>query len=72
MRASVQDDGYKKIKGQYMNRSTFQTIRYMNGSVVFKGQVYEWGRFRNTGSHIRTTITPSYLRVVESEVHVIS
>ena len=26
----------------------------MNGSVFFKGQVYEWGRFWNTGSHTRT------------------
>ena len=35
----------QKIKGQYMNRSTFWMIKYMNGSVFFKGQVYEWGRF---------------------------
>ena len=36
-----------KIKGQYMNKSTFRTIVY---ELVhfFKGQVYEWGRFRNT------------------------
>ena len=27
----------------------------------FKGQVYEWGRFRNTGSHTRTKITPKFL-----------
>ena len=40
-----------------MNRSTFLTIKYMNGSFFFKGQVYEWGRFRNAGSHTRTTIT---------------
>ena len=24
----------------------------------FKCQVYEWGRFQNTGLHIRTKITP--------------
>ena len=24
----------------------------------FKGQVYEWGRFRNTGSHTCTKIIP--------------
>ena len=24
----------------------------------FKGQVYEWGKFRNAGSHTRTTFTP--------------
>ena len=29
----------------------------MNGSVFFKGQVYEWDRVRNTGSHTRTKIT---------------
>ena len=61
------------IKGQYMNRSTFQTIKYKNGSVLFffncfclfflfvcffKGQVYEWGRFRDTGSHTRTKWPP--------------
>ena len=50
--------GTKTTKGQYMNRSTFQTIKYMNGSVFFKGRVYEWGRFRNTGSYTRATITP--------------
>ena len=27
--------GINKIKGQDMNRSTFQTIKYMNGSVFF-------------------------------------
>ena len=41
-----------------MNRSTFRTIKYMNGSVLFKGQVYEWVRFRNTGSHTRTHSYP--------------
>ena len=30
----------------------------MNGSVFSKGQAYEWGRFRNTGSHVRTKIIP--------------
>ena len=24
----------------------------------FEGQVYEWGKFWNTGSHTRTKITP--------------
>ena len=46
-----------KIKGQYMNMSTFLTIKYMKGSIFFKGQVYEWDRFRNSGSHTCTTIT---------------
>ena len=35
----------QKIKGQYMNRSTFWMIKYMNRSIFFEGQVYEWGRF---------------------------
>ena len=48
--------GYIKNR-QYMKRSTFQTIWFMNGFFMSKGQVYEWGRFRNTGSHARTTIT---------------
>ena len=38
-----------------MNRSTFWTIKYINGSFF---QVYEWSRFRNTGSHTRITIIP--------------
>ena len=32
-------NGYKKIKGPYMNRSTFETFKYINGSVFFKGKV---------------------------------
>ena len=48
-----------KIKGQFMNRSAYRTIKYINRSIFFKGQVYEWDRFRNTGSHIRTT---SYIK----------
>ena len=47
----------QKLKGQYMNRSTFWMIKYMNGR-FFEGQVYEWGRFWNTGSYTRTKITP--------------
>ena len=47
-----------KVKGQNMNGSTFRMIKYMNGSVLFKGQVYEWGRFGNTGSHTRTIFSP--------------
>ena len=30
----------KKIKGQYMNRSTFQLIKYMNGSFSFSKARY--------------------------------
>ena len=43
----------QKAKGRYMNWSTFRMFKY-----IFKGQVYEWGRFWNTGSHTYTTITP--------------
>ena len=31
-------NGYKKIKGQFMNRSTFWMIKYMNGSVFSKAR----------------------------------
>ena len=42
-----------------MNMSTFCEIKYMNGLIFFfKGQVYDWGCFQNTGSHTRTKITP--------------
>ena len=42
-----------------MNGSTFQMISYMNGSgFFFKDRVYDWGRFRNTGSHTCTKIAP--------------
>ena len=53
-----------KIKGQYMNRSTFWMIKYMNGSVTnfSEGQVYKWGRFWNTDSHTRTKIIPVMCR----------
>ena len=51
-------DIYGIVRMCVPNRATFRTIKYMNGSAFFfKGQIYEWGRFRNTGSHIRTTIT---------------
>ena len=47
----------QKIKGQYMNRSTFWMIKYMNGSVFSKARyMNRW--FWNTGSHTRTKITP--------------
>ena len=31
-------NGYKKIKGQYMNRSKFGTTKYMNESVFSKAR----------------------------------
>ena len=48
----------QKIKGQYMNRSTFWMTKVYEWVRFFKGQVYERGRFWNTGSHTRTKITP--------------
>ena len=33
--------GINKIEGQDMNRSTFQTIKYMNGSGFFSKARYE-------------------------------
>ena len=39
-----------------MNRSTFRTIKYMNGYIISKGQVYEWGRFQNTDPHTCTQL----------------
>ena len=35
-------NGYKKIKGQYMNRSTFQAIKYELVCFFFLGSVYKW------------------------------
>ena len=32
-----------KFKDQYMNRSTFCEIKYMNRLGLFKGCVYDWG-----------------------------
>ena len=32
----------------------------MNGVCFFKGQVYEWNRFRNIGSHTCTQLPSSY------------
>ena len=51
----------QKNKGQYMNRSTFGWSSIWMGP-FFKGQVYERGRFWNTGSHVRTKITPKLPR----------
>ena len=34
-----------KIKGQYMNRSTFRTIKYMNGSIFSKARYMNWVGF---------------------------
>ena len=40
-----------------MNRSTFQTIKYINGPVFIKCQVMKWDRFQNTSLHSRSTFT---------------
>ena len=50
-----------------MNRSTVQTTKYMNGYVFFKGHVYEWDSFRNTGSHTHTN-QPSNGAIKKSQV----
>ena len=50
-----------KFKEQYMNRTTFCEIKYMNKlGFFFKDQVYDWDWFRNTDLHTHT-ITPSTL-----------
>ena len=48
-------NGYKKSKGGICivsDNQVYENVRF------FKSQIYEWGRFRNTGSHTRTTINP--------------
>ena len=48
---------YKKIKGQYMNRSAFWMIKYMNWFRFQRPGIW-MGRFWNTGSYTHTKITP--------------
>ena len=53
--------GYERVykfKEQYMNRSTFCEIKYLNRLFFFKGRVYDWGWFQNTDSHTRKKIIP--------------
>ena len=41
----------------YMKRSTFGKMKYTYKlAFFFEGQVYDLGRFQNTGSHTRTKI----------------
>ena len=50
----------QKIKGQYLNGSTFQTIWYMNGSIFSKARYMIGVGFEILpGSNTRTTITPT-------------
>ena len=52
--------GYERVykfKEQYMNRSTFCEIKYMNRLGFFKGCVYDWGWFQSTDMHTRAKIT---------------
>ena len=55
------------FKGQYMNKSTFFEIKYMNGLVFFKGQVYDWGWFQNIGPE--TQIYSYTLNVLKNNRH---
>ena len=41
----------------YMNLSSSFEIKYMKG-LFFKGHVYDWCWFQNTGSHTHTKIPP--------------
>ena len=45
------------FKEQYMDRSTFCEIKYMNRLGFFKGRLYDWAWFQNTDSHTRTKNT---------------
>ena len=42
----------QKIKGQFINRSTFLMIQYMNGSVFSKARYMNGVGFWNTGLHM--------------------
>ena len=50
--------GMKNQRAVYEYVKISDAQRYMNGSVFFKGLVYEWDRFRNTASHTLIIITP--------------
>ena len=43
-------------------KNSFRTIMY-EWIRFFKGQIYDLGRYRNTGSHTRTKITPKSLNL---------
>ena len=47
-----------KIKGQYMNRSNFWMIKYMNGSIFPKARCMNGVGFEILARTPRTTITP--------------
>ena len=45
-------NGHKNSTGSISDDLVYEWVRF------FKGQVYEWSRLRNTGSHTRTKIIP--------------
>ena len=50
-----------KDKGQYMNGSTFWTIKYMNGSVFSKARYMNGVGFEILARTPRTTFTPQFI-----------
>ena len=51
---------YKKTKGQYMNRSTFWTIKYMNGSICSKARYMNRVGFEILARTSVPQLPPSY------------
>ena len=49
-----------KIKGQYMNRSTFQTIKYMKGAIFSKGKYMNGVSFEILARTPVPHLSPSY------------
>ena len=50
----------QKVKGQYMNRSTFLMIKYMNGSVFSKARYMNWAGFEILARTPVPQLSPSY------------
>ena len=59
---SVNEYKNQKAVYEWVNSSDDLVLWYLVYEWVrfFEGQVYEWGRFRNTGSNTSTTITPKF------------
>ena len=49
-----------KIKGQYMNRSTFWTIKYMKGAIFSKGRYMNGVGFELLARTLVPHLSPSY------------
>ena len=52
-----------KIKGQYMNRSAFQTIKYMKGAIFSKGRYMNGVGFEILARTPVPHLSPSYTGV---------